>query len=464
MQRFSLVRARWTLTFALALVAFALGSFGFLFVATTHAERNRIDASVRHELAIVAGLQPSDVASHVTALLVADEHRTRFAGVFDAAGRPVAGNLARLPADLALDGTIRETVAVRQNERGRKIETMRAAALRLPDGRAVMIGNDLDAYDQSRRDLSEAIAAGLLPALVVAIGLGAAFGAASQRRVRTIEIAIERIVAGDFTGRLPVAGNAGDIDRIALGVNRMLDAIELLYHEIRGVGDDMAHDLRTPLGRVRAQLERSRNTARTATDFRVAIDRAIVGLDAALAVIIAILRIGQIEHRARRSGFARVDLAALVRDVADLYAPIAEDAEIALSICAGAPQNVEGDRELLFEALANLVDNAVKFTPAGGRVFVRGSSGPEGVALSVIDEGPGIPGAERDAVLKRFIRGDKSRGVSGNGLGLSLVAAIARLHGCDVTIGDASPGCVVSLTFPPSVPAPAPQPAQITSV
>ena len=441
-----LVAVRWTLTFALAFAAFALGSFGYLFFTTTQAENARIDDTIARELGIIANLPPAAVGAHVKALLSADEHRTHFAGLF-AAQRRIGGNLARLPTGLVIDGRIRELTGVRNDERGSKIETMRAGARNLRDGRTVVIAHDLDSRDRLSNDLTVAMVAGALPALGVALALGFAFSIASQRRVRTIEAAIDRIVAGDFTNRLPVRNGRAETDRILVGVNRMLDAIEMLYGEIRGIGDDMAHELRTPLGRVRAQLERSRETAHSVPDFQRAVDRAIAGLDQTLAVIIAILRIGQIEHRARRSGFARVDLRALVHDVADYYAPVAEDASVVLTVEIETDADVDGDRDLLFEALANLVDNAIKFSSHPGHVTIRAALADGLPTLIVADDGPGIPSDERGNVVKRFVRGDKSRHVSGAGLGLSLVAAIARLHECTLTIADGVPGCVIRIDF-----------------
>jgi len=441
------MRARWVLLYSLVFTIFALGTFAYLFVVTTHNERARIDDSILRDLAFVAGAPPRELSVRVHDVLAADEHRTRFAAVFDARGRRLAGNVLHLPTAASRDGAIFQFEGIRDNERGRKVEDMRVALRHLPGGRTVLIGNDLDALDQSRHDLFMAIAAGALPALCVALGLGLTLGVASQQRVRRIESALDRIVAGDFSGRLPVANGSGEVDRIAFGVNRMLEAIETLLDEVRGVGDDMAHDLRTPLGRVRAQLERSRGSARTSDELRMAIDRAIGGLDQALTVIVAILRIGEIEHRARRSGFANVDLAEIVREVVELYAPIAEDAGVELAAVATVAVPVDGDRALLFEALANLTDNAIKFAASGGQVSVRACRDRGRAMLVVRDDGPGIAPEDRAAMLKRFVRADKSRHVAGNGLGLSLVAAIARLHDCALTIEAGSPGCVVTLAF-----------------
>jgi signal transduction histidine kinase len=233
---------------------------------------------------------------------------------------------------------------------------------------------------------------------------------------------------------------------LARVINGVLDEIERLVHEVAGVGDDIAHELRTPLTRTRAILERGASSARTLEALQTVVDRAIGGLDRAIAVITALLRIAEIEHRRRLDGFGEMSLASIVGEVAELFQPIAEDSNVALdvkvSVADAAPPR--GDRDLLFEAVANLVDNAIKFTPAGGRVELALIRRGDAWAIRVADSGPGIPEAERDAVTRRFYRADKSRSTKGLGLGLTLVAAIAKLHGFQLSIGGGS-GCVVEL-------------------
>jgi signal transduction histidine kinase len=251
-------------------------------------------------------------------------------------------------------------------------------------------------------------------------------------------------VAGDLRERLPTRGRDDPFDQLAVSVNRMLGEIEALIQEIAGVGDDIAHDLRTPLTRVRIRLERGRERAATLGELRTVADQAIAGLDQSLAIITALLRIAEIEHSRRLEGFSQVRLAPLVREVGDLYDPIAEDKRVALRIDAADDAAVHGDRDLLFEAVANLVDNAVKFTPEGGRVELALLRRQGETVIRVSDTGPGIPEMERGAVTKRFYRSDKSRRTEGLGLGLSLVAAIVNLHGFRFTIGG-NPGCTAEI-------------------
>src|SRR6267143_2082848 len=225
------------------------------------------------------------------------------------------------------------------------------------------------------------------------------------------------------------------------------DVMEALIHSLAGVGNNIAHDLRTPLARVRLTLERGRANARTLEQLQFAADKAIDGIDQSLSIITAILRLAEIENSQRLAGFGKVALADLVREVGDMYEPIAEDKGIDLLIHAPHELIAHGDRDLLIEAVANLVDNAVKFTPAGGRVEIGLFRGNGENIVRVKDTGPGISEHERDAVLRRFYRSDKIRHTSGLGLGLNLVTAIVKLHGFQFTIVPRS-GCVVEIACP----------------
>jgi signal transduction histidine kinase len=264
----------------------------------------------------------------------------------------------------------------------------------------------------------------------------------ARDRLSEVNQRIQRIVAGDLRERLPTRRRDDPFDQLAVSVNRMLGEIETLVHEIAGVGDDIAHDLRTPLTRVRVRLERGRARATTLEELRTAVDQAISGLDQSLVIITALLLIAEIEHSRRREGFSQVRLASLLREIGDLYDPIAEG--LTLQVETADEAAVHGDRDLLFEAVANLIDNAVKFTPEGGRVTLALLRRDGGSVIQVKDTGPGISEAEREAVVRRFYRSDKSRNTEGLGLGLSLVAAIVKIHDFRFMIS-AGPGCTVEI-------------------
>jgi signal transduction histidine kinase len=223
--------------------------------------------------------------------------------------------------------------------------------------------------------------------------------------------------------------------------------METLIHALAGVGNDIAHDLRTPLTRARLTLERGRTNAGTLEQLQTAADKAIGSIDQSLAIVTALLRLAEIENSRRSSGFSSVALADLVREVGDLYEPIAENKCIALHIHTPDELSVRGNRDLLIEAVANLVDNAIKYTPEGGRVEIGLIRGNGESIVRVKDTGDGISEHERDAVLRRFYRSDKMRNTPGVGLGLNLVAAIVKLHGFRFTIIP-GPGCVVEIACP----------------
>ena len=271
-------------------------------------------------------------------------------------------------------------------------------------------------------------------------------GADAVRRIDAVTDTTQRIVAGDLSQRLPVRGRSGDLDRLAHVINGMLDEIERLIQGVKGVCDSIAHDLRTPLTRLLAGLERARRRAQSTEDFATAIEDASIETRAVLRTFSAMLRISEVRSGARRAGFTSVDLAQVVTDVAEFYEPLADEKGISLVWQPdGSVATLPGDPSLLFEAVGNLIDNAIKFTPSGGHIEVRVLSDPRRIGVEVSDTGPGIPSEERDAVSRRFYRLEQSRTAPGSGLGLALVAAITRLHGMDLVISDANPGCRINL-------------------
>jgi signal transduction histidine kinase len=269
----------------------------------------------------------------------------------------------------------------------------------------------------------------------------------SQRRVEQVNRTVQRFVAGQLQERVPTRGSNDSFGRLETLVNGVLGEIETLVRRLAGVGDDIAHDLRTPLTRVRVLLERAQKKAGSLDELRTSVDQAIVGLDQSLAMITALLRIAEIEHSRRMDAFGSVALADLAREVGELYEPIAEDKNVGFVVNANDDLIVRGDRDLLFEAIANLVDNAVKFTPEGGRVDIEVLRRGDDAAIRVRDTGPGVAVGEEDLVTKRFYRSEKSRRDPGLGLGLSLVSAIAKLHGFRFSILP-GPCCTTEISGP----------------
>jgi signal transduction histidine kinase len=270
-------------------------------------------------------------------------------------------------------------------------------------------------------------------------------------RIEAINQASREIMGGDLSRRVATRGSGDDFDQLADNLNSMLDRILSLMQAIRQVSDDIAHDLRTPLTRLRSRLELARSAVSDAEEARVGIEQAIAEADALLATFNALLRIARIEAGQQRFGFSKLDLVPLVGDVVELYEPLASDK--GQELASELPQEAViafGDRDLLFQGIANLLDNAIKYTPAGGRVGVHLRKSGEGAEVVVWDSGPGIPAALRAKVFERFFRLEQSRSAPGSGLGLSLVGAVVKLHAAQIRLEDGEPGLRVVLSFPPA--------------
>src|SRR3984893_7237763 len=420
--------------------------FGFVYWQTVVYVMDKYDQLLTEELRVFVANTPEQRLQEIDDRLRKDPGRIKVAGLFGDNGHRIAGNIESLPTGLVPDVPT-DAVVVRLDGGGREFQKVRIAAHPLPSGETMVIGRNIDEIVQIAEIVLRALALGLLPAIVLAVVVGIVLSLRARRRITEVTQRIQRIVTGDLRERLPVRNNNDPFDQLAVSVNRMLGEIEALIQQIAGVGNDIAHDLRTPLTRVRARLECGRARAATLDELRAVVDHSISGLDQSLGVVTALLRIAEIEHSRRLEGFSQVQLAPLVREVGDLYEPIAEDKHVTLQVEAADEATVHGDRDLLFEAVANRVDNAVKFTPEGGRVTLALLRRDGEIVIQVKDTGSGISEAEREAVIKRFYRSDKSRNTEGLGLGLSLVAAIVKLHGFRFTIA-AGPGCTTEIAFP----------------
>jgi signal transduction histidine kinase len=408
----------------------------------------RSDEVVTMRATELASAAPQRRLDAIADLVKQDPRSVQYFALFAPDRRPVAGNLAYLPPDLKIDGPAQASAFPAAPDGRRKIA--RGIALRLSDGDVLVVGRVVEEAGEIAAIVGATLGLGLIPAFCLSIAAGVFLSVRAQKRVAEVNNKVQRIMAGDLGERLPARGGGDPLDRLAVIVNGMLDNIEALIHEIAGVGDDIAHDLRTPLTRVRVRLERGRKRAASLEELQAVVDRAIAGLDQSLAIMTALLRIAEIEHARRLEGFSKVSLAALLYDVRELYEPIAEDRRLTFRVEAADDAIVHGDRDLLFEAIANLVDNALKFTPAGGCVELGLVWRDGETAIRVKDTGPGISESESKAVTKRFYRSDKSRSSTGLGLGLSLVAAIVKLHNFRFTIAPGE-GCTAEIACPQAV-------------
>jgi signal transduction histidine kinase len=321
-----------------------------------------------------------------------------------------------------------------------------AKVVRLEGGGVLVVGDDTGWID----DVDDAIVAAFEWALGLTIILAVLGGLVLSlnflRRIDAIGRTAEAIVDGDMGQRVPERGTDDDLDRLARTLNHMLDRIGDLLEGLREVSSAVAHELRTPLTRLRQRLEAARSGARSLSEFQAAVEGSIADTDAVLETFAALLRIAQIEAGTRRAGFREIDLAQLTESVVEAFAPSAEDEGKRL-FARSSPISIRGDRELLTQMLANLVENGIRYTPTGTQIEVRVTSTPAGAQLVVADDGPGVPAEERGRLLRRFYRLERSRNIEGSGLGLSLVAAVAELHGARISLDDNEPGLRVTLEF-----------------
>jgi signal transduction histidine kinase len=443
--------AATTFRLALAFAGFFAGAslllFAFIYWNTAIFETRRIDQLIATDAKILA-TEPTDVMMQVVSTRVTNDfHRVAYAGLFDARGNRIAGNLASLPAGLAASGDVALVKMIPFGSPAQPIEAARAVMRHLPNGDALVIGRNSESVQRLRDVVLRALTLGVIPLVVFSLVAGIFLSWRAQKRVHEVHKTAESILRGHLRERLPTRGGRDDFDRLAMSVNRMLDEIERLLDQLRATGDEIAHDLRTPLTRVRARLERGMSATESRAQLEGAVEHAIVGLDQALSVITALLRIREIEAGRRRSGFGGVDLSQIVTAIEDLYQPIAEEKNITLVATSVLVGPVRGDKDLLIEAVGNLIDNAIKFTPPGGVVSLALLDRDGRPVVRVADSGPGIAPPERDAVFARFYRSEISRKFDGAGLGLSLVAAIASLHEIDIVVEDNGPGCIVELRF-----------------
>lgn len=437
---------RLALTFLVLFSIAASSLFAFLAWQTTDFLIKRNDDWLLREMAGLQDMTPDAIKARLISRQANGLSLERSFALFDSSGQLVAGSNVPLPANVPAEPVPFDFKVHVGSHR----MPFRGLVRRLADGSRLLIAQDVAEQNEFNELLANAMLFGA--AVTAALGLlGAGLvGLGSVRRIDGITRATRKIMNGDLAQRLPTGRAGGDIDRLAAVVNDMIEEIEHLVHEVKGVCDNIAHDMRTPLTRLLAGLERARRRAVTADDYARCVDEAVVEVQGILKTFSALLRISEVEDGIRRSGFVAADMAAITQDAMEFYEPFAEEREVALSFenTAGPATTIQGDPNLLFEAIGNLIDNAIKFTPSGGRASVTISRVATDIRLVVEDTGCGIPQEEAEAVLRRFHRAERSRHQPGNGLGLSLVAAISRLHGISLLIEHPDMGSRIVLTVP----------------
>ena len=443
-------------TFRLALIA--IGAFGaivsaifvYVYLSTSAYVLSRSDREIMTE---TASLVDSAEAGR-TRLVDLLRQRTADRGfsdhvylLADPSLNILAGNLREWPPAAAAASGWTEFRAQLTSPRAPDRPLVRAMLQTLPNGDRLLVGHDISDLDSFAAQIRTAVIAVVALVFVMAAVASILVTRRTVGRIEAINATSRAIMASGLDKRIPLRGTHDEWDRVAENLNLMLERIETLMGEVKQVGDNVAHDLRTPLTRMRGRLERAFHSQRNGEADQALISDTISDLDSVLRIFLSITRIAQIETQVRKEGFRSVNLVEIASEVVELYDAAAEEDGTRLVMMGEGEVLVTGDRDLIFDAVANVVDNALKHGRPAGKVVVASESAGGFPVISVTDDGSGIPAGQHEQVFKRFYRLEQSRYTPGNGLGLSLVAAVARLHGARIELLDNSPGLVFKLWF-----------------
>jgi signal transduction histidine kinase len=444
-------------TFKLALIA--IGTFGvimsaifsYVYLSTSSYVRSRSDRAVMADYMSLHGVYERSgrdgLIAGIQQQLADKAFAERVYLLVDPSLTPLAGNLKAWPSTVADAGGWTEFRAAEPLRNAASRPLLRAMIETFPTGDRLLVANDISDLDGFTDQIKLAVISGVALIFVLA---GVASILVTRRtvdRIESINATSRAIMLSDLAKRIPLRGTHDEWDRVAENLNLMLDRIETLMGEVKQVSDNVAHDLRTPLTRMRGRLEKAYHGQRIGETDQSLIGDTIADLDAVLRMFSSITRISQIETQARKDGFRTVNLVEIAGEVVELYDAAAEQDGTRLTVAGDREVLVTGDRDLIFDAIANLVDNAIKHGRAGGRIVVTNENIDGSAVISIADDGPGIPTDEYQHVFKRFYRLEHSRYTPGNGLGLSLVAAVARLHGARIEMLDNAPGLKFKLWF-----------------
>ncbi|MBF0481682.1 MAG: HAMP domain-containing protein [Desulfovibrionaceae bacterium] len=441
---------------ALYAVLFAVSAsllFGVIYwIASQALLRQLQDGLMRETSSLADDLQSGGMSELVRSIqerLAALDLPPAYALLLDASGRKLAGNLEKtflfegfttLPAPVTVD---RGHGGVEDVD-----HAIYAFARGLPDGSYLLVGEDGNRIDEAKQAILLAFGWGMATTLLLAVGGGVLLSSGFLRRIEVINRTTRAIVAGNLDDRVPSRATGDEFDQLAANFNAMLDRIQILMESLRQVSSDIAHDLRSPLHRLRQRLEGGRAHAKTVAECHEALDSALSDTDNILSIFAAILGIAQIESGNRRCFFVDVDLSAVIANIAEAYGAVAEDRGQILSASITQGLTVRGDRALLTQMLVNLVENSIRHCPEQAHIALKLERDQNAVVVSVSDTGPGIPKEEWTNIFKRFYRIDRSRSTAGSGLGLALVKAVVDLHGAIIELSDEMPGLRVRLRFP----------------
>jgi signal transduction histidine kinase len=452
-----------TLVYLLIFIVFAASLLGYFALNTRRLITEQITTTVDTE---ISGLKEQYNLGGIRRLVIVVDLRSRRPGsslylVTTATGEGLAGNVGSLePGVLDHPGWLETNYRRLEAPEGSDHHAL-VQVVQLPGGFRLLVGRDLEERERLFGIIANAGQWSL--ALVIVLGLAGGFFVSRRvlARVEAMTDKAQTIMSGDLAGRLPVAGTGDEIDRLADRLNAMLERIEALMQGLKEVTDNIAHDLKTPLTRMRNRCEQALRGSGDVGAYRAALESTIAESDELIRTFDALLMIARAESGQARDNMTEFDAAEIARDVGELYEPLADEKGITLTVDAPAAAPVRGNRELVSQALANLIDNAIKYAGPNGtdvngtpaEIVVKAGNDGERIALSVADRGPGIPEADRGHVVERFVRLEQSRSEPGSGLGLSLASAVARLHGGELKLEDNHPGLRSIIALPRAGPA-----------
>jgi signal transduction histidine kinase len=443
-----------TSSFRLAIQSAILSAFGAILVfaiiyhASENAVRSELDSTVSSEAADVISDAKDDASFLKSVQIATAESDGTFYALTAEDGTELAGNVTISPKAAALWSSWRTIKPTDGINLPAHITAIRGLATRLSNGDTLYVAENASALQSLNHLIRDAFVTVFGVILVIGVASGLLVARGALRRIEAISETSREIMAGDLSRRIKLAGTRDEFDRLAENLNLMLARIQSLMENVQQVSNDIAHDLRSPLARLREHLELA---AEKTTDMatRSEIEEGIEQVDSALEIFAALLRIAEVEAGARRRDFNMVDLSALLRDLADTFETVADAASMNLSTDISDGLNVDGDRELLTQMFVNIIENAIRHSPSGSRInIIAKSQGPGRLEVLISDTGPGIPADQRARVLRRFVKLDASRHRRGTGLGLSLSLAVAELHNGCIKLSGNEPGLRVAIALP----------------
>ncbi|TDK66601.1 sensor histidine kinase [Sapientia aquatica] len=439
-------------------LVFTIGNIalmGLIYWQTSSYLVHRIDDSIMTMSGNFTNLTPEQAKQQVHEALQFDLRKSNLYALFSSDGSVITGNMQSLPEHVPIDGAIHQfphlgiPPYLSSSNQSQRIDGLaRARFQRLSNGSILVVGRDFTQLAEIKGIILRALIGSGSAILIIGLLSGFAFSIRPLRRINAIRATSTKIMQGELSLRMPVSSRQDELDMLSGIVNLMLEEIERLLNEVKSVTDTVAHDLRTPLTRLRLTLYRAQQLPSNDAQHQL-LDSALTETDSLLRRFRALLRISEIENRQRKSGFKQINLPEILTQILELFEPLAEEAQVALTFEGNCSRTIYADPDLLLEALSNLIDNAIKFTDIGGSVHILISE-PNGVVqIDITDTGCGIPPAERATVLLRFHRSMSSQNhqqKEGFGLGLSIVAAILRLHNFGLEFKDNAVGTHVRIT------------------